>query len=76
MEARLDNLLYFPFRFAIDNIRWGSFVVWTVGLGLSISGQKVDVENGVDLHRWGKGQAIGHRGQLLIDKERSISAGR
>ena len=50
MEARLDNLLHFPFWFTIDNVRWGSFVIWTVGLGLSISRQKVDMEDGVDLH--------------------------
>jgi hypothetical protein len=50
MEARLDNLLHFPFWFPVDNVRWGSFVIWTVSLGLAIAGQKVDVENGVDLH--------------------------
>ena len=50
MEARLDDLLDFPFRFAIDNVRWWSFVIGTVGLGLSIAGQKVDMEDGVDLH--------------------------
>jgi hypothetical protein len=50
MEVRLDNLLHFPFWFPINNVRWGSFVIWTVSLGLAIAGQKVDVENGVDLH--------------------------
>ena len=50
MEARLDNLLHFPFWFAINDIRWGTFVIRTVGLGFSITGQEVDVEDGVNLH--------------------------
>ena len=50
VEARLNDLLYFPFRFAIDNVGWRSFVIRTVSLGLSIAGQKVDMEDGVDLH--------------------------
>ena len=50
MEARLDNLLDFPFGFAIDNVRWGSFIIWTVSLGLSVASQEVDMEDGVDLH--------------------------
>ena len=50
MEARLDNLLDFPFGFAIDNVRWRAFVVGTMGLGFSIAGQEVDVENGVNFH--------------------------
>ena len=50
MKARLDNLLDFPFGFAIDNVRWRSFVVRTMGLGLAITGQKVDMEDGVDFH--------------------------
>ena len=50
MEARLDNLLHFPFWLTIDDIRWGSFVIRTVSLGLAIAGQKVDMEDGVDLH--------------------------
>ena len=50
MEARLDNLLHLPFWFAIDNVRWGAFVVRTVGLGLSIVGQEVDVEDQVNFH--------------------------
>ena len=53
MEARLDNLLYFPFWFAIDNVRWRSFVIRTMGLGLSVMSQKVNVEDWVDLHGWG-----------------------
>jgi hypothetical protein len=62
MEARLDNLLHFPFWFAIDNVRWGSFIIRTMGLSLPIAGQEVDVEDRVDLHGRGKGQAISHRG--------------
>ena len=50
MEARFNNLLDFPFGFTIDNIRWGSLVIGTVGLGLSIMGQEVDMEDRVDLH--------------------------
>ena len=43
MEARFDNLLYFPFGFAIDNVRWGTFVIRAVGFGFAITGQKVNV---------------------------------
>ena len=50
MEAGLDNLLHFPFRFAIDNVRWGAFVIRSVSLGLAITGQKVDMEDGVYFH--------------------------
>ena len=50
MEAGFDNLLHFPFRFTIDNVRWGAFVIRTMGLGLSVASQKVDVKNGVNLH--------------------------
>jgi hypothetical protein len=50
VEARLDDLLDFPFGFAINNVGWWLFIVWTVSLGLMVSGQKVDVEDGVDLH--------------------------
>ena len=50
MEARFDNLLHFPFRFAIDDIRWRSLVIWAVSFGFAITGQEVDVEDGVDLH--------------------------
>ena len=53
IEARLDNLLDFPFGFTIDNVRWWAFVIGAVGLSFSITGQKVDVEDGVDFHRWG-----------------------
>ena len=62
MEARLDDLLYFPFGFAIDNVWRRSFVIRAVGLGLSITGQEVNMEHWVDLHGWGKCQAVGHRG--------------
>ena len=50
MEARLDNFLYFPLRFTIDNVGRRAFVIWTVGFGLAIASQKVDVEDGVNLH--------------------------
>jgi hypothetical protein len=50
MEARFDNLLHFPFGFTIDNVRWGSLIIWTVSLSLSIPGQEVDVEDRVDPH--------------------------
>jgi hypothetical protein len=53
VKSRLDYFLDFPLRFTIDNVRWRSFEVRTMGLGLSITGQEVDVENGVDLHRRG-----------------------
>ena len=50
MEARLDNLLYFPFWFAIDNVRWWSLIIRTMGFGILITGQEVDMEDRVDLH--------------------------
>ena len=50
MKARLDNLLHFPFRFAIDNVRWGSFVIRAVSLGLTVTSQKVNVEDRMNLH--------------------------
>ena len=76
MEAGLDNLLDFPFWFTVNNVRWGSFVIRTVSLGLTISSQKVDMEDEVNFHGRREGQAVGHRGQFLINKERSVSAGR
>ena len=75
MEARFNDLLNFPFGFSIDNVRWGPFVIRAVGFGLSITGQEIDMENWMDLHGRGKGQAISYRGQFLIDKEGSVSAG-
>ena len=75
VEVRFDDLLDFPFGFA-DNVGWWSFVVWTVSLGLVVSRQKVHMEYRVDLHGWRKGQAVHHRGQLLIDEEWSVSTGR
>ena len=62
MEAKFDDLLDFPLWFAIDNVRWWSFVIRTVGLGLSVASQKVDMEDGVNFHRCGKGQAVCHGG--------------
>ena len=62
METGFDDLLNFPFRFTIDNVRWWSFVVRTMGRGLAISGQEVDVEDGMDFHRWQEGQVVCHGG--------------
>ena len=50
VESRIDNLLHFPFGFAIDNVWWWLFVVWSVGFCFAVSSQKVYMENGVDLH--------------------------
>ena len=52
MEAGLDNLLHFPFQFSIDNVRRGLFVIRAVSLSLMIMSQKINVKDGVDLHRW------------------------
>ena len=62
MEARLDNLLDFPFWFAIDNLWWQSFVIGPMGFGFAISGQEIHMKYGVDLHRQRKSQAIGYGG--------------
>ena len=76
MEVRFDDLPNFPFWFAIDNLwRW-SFIVRTVSVGLVVSGQEVNMEDGMDLHQWREGQVIGDGGQFLIDKEWSVLAGR
>jgi hypothetical protein len=58
-ESRLDDLLDLPLGFAIDNVRCGAFVVRTVCFGLTVSGQEVDVEDWVDLHRRRESEAIG-----------------
>ena len=50
MEARFDDFLHFPFWFAIDNVRWRSFVIRTMGLGLAITSQEVDMEDWVNPH--------------------------
>jgi hypothetical protein len=76
MEARLDNLLDFPFWFAIDKVRQWSFVIRAMGLGLSVASQEVDMEDGVNLHGRGKCQAISHRGQFPFDKEWPVLMGR
>ena len=76
MESGVDNLLHFPFGFAIDDVRWWSFVVWPVSFCLAVSGQQVYMKNRVDLHWWRERQAVCHGGQLLIDEERSVSARR
>ena len=76
MEVRFDDLLNVPFWFAIDNLWHWSFIVWTVSVGLVVSGQEVNMKDGMDLHRWREGQVIGDGGQFLIDKEWSVLAGR
>ena len=50
MEVRLDNLLHFPLGFAIDNVRWGSLVIGTVGFSFPVTSQEVDMEDWVNLH--------------------------
>ena len=52
VEARFEDLLNFPFGLSINNIRWQSFVIWSVGFCLAVLCQKVYMENGVNLHRW------------------------
>jgi hypothetical protein len=61
-ESRLDNLLDFPFGFAIDNLWCGALVIRAVRLSLSVSGQEVDMEDRVNLHRGGEREAIGDGG--------------
>jgi hypothetical protein len=57
-ESRLDDFLDFPFWFAIDNVWRRSFVIRTVGFGLTVSGQEINVEYGVDLHGRREREAI------------------
>jgi hypothetical protein len=46
MELRLDNLLDFPFRFAIDNVWCGSLVVGAMCLSFTIMGEEINVKMG------------------------------
>ena len=75
MELRLENFLNFPLWFTINNFRHWSFVVWAMGLGLVILGQKIHMKDRVNLHRWREGQAISYGGQFPVNKEWSISVG-
>jgi hypothetical protein len=74
-ESRLDDLLDFPFGFTLDDIWCGAFVVRTVGLGLTVSSQEVDMKYGVDLHGGGKCKAVRDGGQFRGDFERAVSTG-
>ena len=51
MEARLEDLLNFSFRFAIDNLWWWSLIVQAVSLGFVVLSQKVYMEDEVNLHQ-------------------------
>ena len=53
VELRLNNLLDFPFRFAIDNVWCGLLVVGAMCLSFTIMCEEINVEDGVDLHGCG-----------------------
>ena len=53
MKLRLDNLLDFPLRFAIDNVWRGLFIVGAMGLSLMVVSEKIHMEDGVNLHEQG-----------------------
>ena len=53
VESRLVNLLNFPLGFTINNVWHGLFVIGAMCLGFAIMGEKINMENGVDLHEWG-----------------------
>jgi hypothetical protein len=40
MTSVVENLLYFIFIFAVNEVRRGSRKVWTMGLGFLIGGKK------------------------------------
>ena len=45
VELVISNLFYFILFFIIDQVRWGTGVVWTVGKCLDIWGKKGCVED-------------------------------
>ena len=53
VESRLDNFLNFPLGFAINNVWHRSFIIGAVGLSFAIMGEKINVEDGVDLYGQG-----------------------
>ena len=75
VESRLDYLLDFPFRFTINNVWCQLFIIRAVGFGLMILGKKIDMEDGVDLHGWRKGEVVGDRGEFLGNGKGAISTG-
>jgi hypothetical protein len=50
VESRLNYFLDLPFRFTIDDVRQRAFKVGAVGFRFAITGQEVDMENGVNFH--------------------------
>jgi hypothetical protein len=74
-ESRLNDSLDFPFGFTIDNVWCGAFVIRTVCLGFTISGQEIYMKDGVDLHGGGKREAVGDGGEFRSDFERAVSTG-
>ena len=50
VELRLDYLLNFPFRFAINNVWCWSFIIGAVCLSFVVSCEEIDVEDRMDLH--------------------------
>ena len=72
MESRPDNLLNFPLGFTINNVWHRSFIIEAICLSFAIMGEKVNMENGVDLHGWGKSEVIRDRGELLCNRKGAI----
>ena len=50
VESRFDYLLDFPFRLTIDNVRHWSFIIGATCLCFVIAGEKIHMEDRVDLH--------------------------
>jgi hypothetical protein len=51
MELRSDYLLNFPLWFTINDVGSWLFIIGAMGLGLMVAGQKIYMENRVNLHR-------------------------
>ena len=47
MEPMILDLLHFELFFIIDQVRWGTGVIWTVGRHFNVWGKKGCVENWV-----------------------------
>ena len=50
MEARFDDLFYFPFWHSLYDVQWGLFVIWAMGFCFMVASEEVDIKDQVDLH--------------------------
>ena len=70
---RFENLLYFPFRFAFDDVWWWFDKIWSVLIGLLITSEEGRVEDVVYLPMRGEFDLVRDRGYYGDYLERSVS---